>query len=164
MKIANIVQNDLVNGPGIRTSIFVSGCPHHCDGCHNQELWDSSIGTEFSQKTIDQLERLLKYKDIKRGLSILGGEPLAPENRDGVLELCKALKQRIPDLNIWLWTGYVMNDLNQKNFYDILNIVDVVVDGPFVMKLKPGYHLWRGSSNQRVLRIEKGKIKELKEI
>ena len=164
MKIANIVTNDLVNGPGIRTSIFVSGCPHHCHGCHNEELWEPTIGKEFSQQTISQLIQLLTDRGIKRGLSILGGEPLAPYNRDGVLELCTALKKAIPDLNIWLWTGYVMNDLNQKNFCDILKLVDVVVDGPFVMKLKPSYHLWRGSSNQRILQCENGRLTEVKEI
>lgn len=149
MKIANIVNNDLANGPGVRTSIFVSGCPHHCAGCHNAELWDSSIGTEFSEKTVEQVIALLTEYGIKRGLSVLGGEPLAPENIDGVTELCKAVKARLPETEIWLWTGYL---LTEKKFCDIMNYVDVVVDGPFVMDLKPGEHLWRGSSNQKIWR------------
>lgn len=160
MRVAGIVQDDLCNGPGIRTSIFVSGCPHHCKGCHNPHLWDASVGTVCTEKTINQIEQLLKYKGIKRGLSILGGEPLAPHNRDEVLKLCQELKRRIPDLNIWVWTGYKITELTQKIFSDIINTVDVIVDGPFVMDLKPGYHLWRGSSNQRILHCINGTVVE----
>lgn len=147
MRIANIVNNDLANGPGIRTSIFVSGCPHHCPGCHNQELWDGSVGTEFSAQTIHQILTLLKEDGLQRGLSVLGGEPLAPENIDGVTEICRAVKEFAPETNIWLWTGY---DFTEKKFCDIMKVVDVVVDGKFVMDLKSGKHLWRGSSNQKI--------------
>lgn len=147
MRIANIINNDLANGPGIRTSIFVSGCPHHCPGCHNPELWDDSVGTQVTETTIDQIAALLTEDGIERGLSILGGEPLAPQNIEGVTQLAYALKKRIPNLNIWLWTGY---DFTEKKFCDILKVVDVVVDGKFIQELKPGNHPWRGSSNQKI--------------
>lgn len=147
MKIASILNNDLANGPGVRTSIFVSGCPHHCPGCHNQELWDGNVGTEVTDATVPYIIDLLTEDGIERGLSILGGEPLAPENIDGVTKLCRAVKEALPNLNIWLWTGY---DFAEKKFCDIMNIVDVVVDGRFIADLKPGIHPWRGSSNQKI--------------
>lgn len=154
MKVASIVNNDLANGPGIRTSIFVSGCPHHCPHCHNQELWDYNVGTEFSEKTIQQVIALLTEYGIHRGLSVLGGEPLAPANIEEVTRLCREVKAALPDVDIWLWTGY---DFTEKKFCDIMNYVDVVVDGKFVQELKPGDHPWRGSSNQKIyMKNDKG--------
>ena len=151
MRIASIVNNDLANGPGVRTSIFVSGCPHHCPECHNPELWDGTVGKEVSEATINQIVSLLTQNGISRGLSVLGGEPLAPQNIEGVTEVCKAVKKALPDVNIWLWTGY---DFAEKNFCDIMDVVDVVVDGKFDISLKPGFHPWRGSANQRVIDVK----------
>lgn len=161
MKIARILNNDLANGPGIRTTVFVSGCSLHCPGCHNQELWDYNVGTECTEETIQQIIGLLTEHGIKRGLSILGGEPLDPKNIDGVTHLCRAVKEALPDTEIWVWTGY---EFTEKNFCDIMDVVDVVVDGPFVKELKPGEHPWRGSSNQDIHYLSPATAKYLKEV
>lgn len=169
MRIAKIVNNDLANGPGIRTSIFVSGCPIHCPGCHNPELQDFHVGTILSEHLIDKVIALLKVDGIKRGLSILGGEPLADENIPGLAYLLLRVRESLPDCDIWVWTGYTMEDLmnrhsdplTEKNFYDIINTVNVIVDGPFVEAQKPGEHLWRGSENQRLLKMENGHYTKL---
>jgi len=147
MKVARIITNDLANGPGIRVSVFVSGCPHHCMNCHNPQLWDPAVGHELSGNILYQILHLLHDNDIKRGLSILGGEPLAPYNLDGTTELCRFIKDKSPNTNIWLWTGYDFTEI--KNF-DIINYVDGIVDGKFIESLKTGDTLWRGSSNQRI--------------
>lgn len=162
MRVARILNNDLANGPGIRTSIFVSGCPLHCPGCHNPELQNFDVGVPFSDEIVEKVIASLKKDGIKRNLSILGGEPFAERNLDGVLELCRKVKKTMPETEIWVWTGYDFierfqysskGSLLEKNFYDILNTVDVVVDGPFIQSLKPGNHPWRGSSNQRILHL-----------
>lgn len=101
----------------------------------------------MTEATIDQIIELLTENGVKRGLSILGGEPLDPANIDEVTYLCRRVKEALPDTNIWLWTGY---DFHQKKFCGIMYLVDVVVDGPFIEELKPGDHPWRGSSNQKI--------------
>lgn len=159
MKIAKVVNNDLANGPGIRTSVFVSGCPIKCPGCHNPELQSFDVGTDLAEYVIDKVIASLKKDGVHRDLSILGGEPLADQNIDGVIYLCQRVKEALPDTNIWVWTGYDFRErfwfsrdkLHKKNFCDIMNTIDVVVDGPFVEALKPGEHLWRGSSNQHII-------------
>ena len=135
MKIDSIVNNDLANGPGIRTTIFVSGCPHHCPECHNPELWDKSVGTEVSDRTIHQLISLLTENGVHRGFSVLGGEPLAPYNIEGVTEICRAIKEALPNVDIWLWTGY---DFDEKNFCDII----ITESGS---PLQPRLRAWRGA-------------------
>lgn len=147
MKIAAIVNNDLANGPGVRTSVFVSGCNLHCPGCHNKELQDFNYGTELTEETIEQVIECLTENGIKRNLSILGGEPLDPANIEGVTWLCQVVKERLPDTKIWLWTGY---DFTEKKFCSIMYLLDVVIDGRFVEELKGGDHPWRGSSNQKI--------------
>ena len=169
MRIAKIVNNDLGNGPGVRTTVFVSGWPIHCPGCHNPELQDFHVGTLLSEHLIDEVIALLKVDGIKRGLSILGGEPLADGNIPGLAYLLLRVRESLPDCDIWVWTGYTMEDLmnrhsdplTEKNFYDIINTVNVIVDGPFVEAQKPGEHLWRGSGNQRLLKLENGHYTKL---
>lgn len=169
MRIAKIVNNDLANGPGVRTTVFISGCPIHCPGCHNPELQDFHVGTLLSEHLIDEVIALLKVDGIKRGLSILGGEPLADGNIPGLAYLLLRVRESLPDCDIWVWTGYTMEDLmnrhsdplTEKNFYDIINTVNVIVDGPFVEAQKPGEHLWRGSGNQRLLKMENGHYTKL---
>lgn len=160
MKIAKVVANDLANGPGIRTSVFVSGCPICCPGCHNPELQDYNTGVDFSEYIIDKIIASLKKDGIRRGLSILGGEPLANLNAPGVMYLCQRVKESLPDCSIWIWTGYdfeerfkmnAKSELHRKIFYDIMKYVDVVVDGPYIEAEKNGYHIWRGSANQRII-------------
>lgn len=161
MRIGKIINNDLANGDGVRTTVFVSGCPIKCPGCHNPELQDFEFGTEFTDATVEQVIALLQVDGITRGLSILGGEPLADQNLEGVAKLVTEVRKALPDCSIWVWTGYNIEEraakidsLHQKNFYDILYIVDMVVDGPFIESLKPGVHPWRGSSNQRLINFK----------
>lgn len=153
MKIGSVITNDLANGTGLRVSVFVSGCPHHCEGCHNPELWDKNVGTEMTSDAIDKIIYELRKDGIKRDLSILGGEPLAPYNIKEVGYLITCIRKKVPDLNIWIWTGYTYEDLRNFDNPDIeyvLSKINVLVDGPFIKEQKVGDHPWRGSSNQRI--------------
>lgn len=159
MKIAKILNNDMCNGSGLRTTLFVSGCTHHCNGCHNKALWDFNIGTEFSENTIQQIIDLLSEDGIQRNFSILGGEPLHPDNIEAVTLICKAVKEQLPDTEIWVWTGY---ELQEKNFCDIINYIDVIIDGRFDIDKIGGDHIWRGSSNQNIyIKNEVGELTKL---
>lgn len=144
----------MVNGEGIRVSLFVSGCSFNCPGCFNKEAQNYKYGQEFTEKTLFELTNLL-YKDNIKGLSILGGEPLNPANYGEVYDICKHVKTVIPDKDIWVWTGYEYDDI-VKGEWDIFKYIDVLVDGRFVQSLKDPSLPWRGSSNQRVIQIKKG--------
>ncbi len=155
MNYSSIRQLDIANGPGCRVSIFVSGCEHRCKNCFNPETWNFSYGKAFTDQTMEALLELLKPEHIS-GLSILGGEPLHPQNRKGVLDLVRKVKSAYPSKSIWIWTGYlweeVANDL-------IGSGVDVVVDGKFVEELKDLRLKYRGSSNQRVINVWESDLK-----
>lgn len=155
MNYAEIHKFDIANGPGVRVSLFVSGCPHHCKGCFNSETWPKEYGQEFTDETMKELLELLK-PDYIEGFSVLGGEPLAPYNVDKVKEIVKRIKEetRKP---IWLWTGYIYENLNEKQ-KEVLKYVDTLIEGPFVEELKDYKIQYAGSSNQRVLRLKNGKI------
>ena len=149
MRYNIIRQLDIANGPGCRVSLFVQGCSFNCPGCFNAVAKDFEGGTEFTAQTLDLILELLKPKHIS-GLSILGGEPLHPQNRAAVLELTKKVKQVYPEKNIWLWTGYLWEEVRD----DLLGSgVDVLVDGKFVEELKDLRLKYRGSSNQRVIEL-----------
>lgn len=146
---ATIKKYNIANGPGVRVAVFFSGCRHYCKGCFNQELWDCNYGSTYTEET--QKEILDSINEHIAGLSILGGEPLLEENQDAVLNLCKEFKTRYPHKTIWLWTGFTLEDLDQKQL-NILHYVDVLIDGKFEQD-KYDYDLeWRGSSNQRILK------------
>ena len=150
MKYNIIRQLDIANGPGCRVSLFVQGCSFNCPGCFNTAAKDFSGGQKFTEQTEELILELLKPKHIS-GLSILGGEPLHPQNRATVLELTKKVKQVYPEKNIWLWTGYLWEEVRD----DLLGSgVDVVVDGKFVEELKDLRLKYRGSSNQRVIDLK----------
>ena len=145
-KIAKIKRYCISNGEGLRTAVFFSGCPFHCKGCFNKELWDYNYGIEFTQKIKEEI--FSSIDDHISGISILGGEPLCKENYDTVLNLCKDFKAAFPNKTIWLWTGYILDAVPAE----ILNYIDVLIDGQFIQE-KYDYNLkWRGSSNQRILR------------
>ena len=151
MKYNRIRKTDISNGPGIRVSIFMQGCVFHCKGCFNQETWDFSQGNEFTKETIENIINLANMPHI-RGLSILGGEPLHPKNIDGTTQLAKIFKEKYPDKTIWLWTGFTFDkDINQE---EILNYIDVLIDGQFKEELHNPLLKWRGSSNQRVIDVK----------
>lgn len=150
MNYARIKPHDVANGPGIRVSLFVSGCPHHCKGCFNPETWDFNYGQWFTCDTITEIIDLCAPEHIS-GLSLLGGEPLAPGNNGRVQQLCEAFKKRYPDKTIWCYTGYVWRQVEHRA---ILKHIDVLVDGPFVEAEKDLSLRFRGSRNQRIIDVQ----------
>lgn len=147
MRYNTIKQLDIANGPGCRVSLFVQGCDFNCPGCFNTIAKDFSGGSEFTDQTTATILALAEPTHIS-GLSILGGEPLHPQNREDVLELVRQFKSKYPEKTVWLWTGYLLEDV----FEDLVNSkVDVVVDGLFKEELKDLRLKYRGSSNQRVI-------------
>lgn len=146
-----IRKMDIANGPGVRVSIFLQGCAFHCPECFNPETHDFKGGKEFTQATLDQLLQLCSA-DYVQGLSILGGEPLHPDNIDGTIQIAKAFKQKFPNKSLWLWTGYLFESVTNKQIFEY---VDVLVDGLFEKKLANPMLQYRGSSNQRLIDIPK---------
>ena len=152
MRYNLIRMMDISNGPGVRVSIFMQGCEFRCENCFNPETWDFRGGKEFTDSTIKEV---LDYadKDHIEGLSILGGEPLHPKNIEGTARLAKAFKERYPNKNVWVWTGYLFEELSKDE--EVFKYIDVLVDGRYVDELHDFNLKWRGSSNQRVIDIEK---------
>ena len=151
MRFAQIRKEDISNGPGIRVSLFVQGCNRHCDGCFNPETWDYNKGQIFNRRIQELFLDLGKEKKIT-GFSILGGEPLDQDER--MLELIKKIKERYPDKTIWMWTGHTYEDLTDKQI-EIVKLIDVLVDGPFIMSQRCPGKRFRGSMNQRIIDIKK---------
>lgn len=149
MKIANIMENDMINGKGICVSVFVQGCPHHCKGCFNPETWDFNGGraVDDEQKEIDNILNLINQNNIQRNLSILGGEPLHENNINFVKKLLKQAKEKYPKIQTFVWTGYELEELNKE---DLQNI-DILIDGKYIEELRDITLDLRGSSNQRIL-------------
>ncbi len=144
---------DVANGPGVRVSLFVSGCRRHCRGCFNQEAWDFTYGRPFTREAEDEVMEALRPNWIQ-GLSVLGGDPMEPENQKALLPFLKRVRQELPDKDIWLYTGYLLEDVADS---PLLKYVDVVVDGPFMEDKKDAGLAFRGSRNQRIIRLENGK-------
>ena len=152
MKYNKIRKMDISNGPGVRVSIFMQGCAFHCENCFNKETWDFNGGTDFTEETIKKVLDLCD-KDYIVGLSILGGEPMHPNNIDGTTTLAKAFKEKFPNKNLWVWSGYLFDkDLKDK---EVLKYIDVLVDGQFINNLHNPTLKWKGSSNQRVIDVQK---------
>ena len=151
MRFAQIRKEDISNGPGIRVSLFVQGCNRHCDGCFNPETWDYDKGQIFNRRIQELFLDLGKEKKIT-GFSILGGEPLDQDER--MLQLIKKIKERYPDKTIWMWTGHTYEDLTDKQM-EIVKLIDVLVDGPFIISQKCPGKRFRGSMNQRIIDIKK---------
>lgn len=150
MRYNLIRKMDISNGPGVRVSIFVQGCHFHCKNCFNSETWDFEGGKEFTDDTINKVLDL-SNKDHIVGLSILGGEPMNPVNIEGTTKLAKAFKEKYPNKDIWVWSGFKYEDLKGK---DVFKYIDVLVDGQYVDELHDPTLKWRGSSNQRVIDIK----------
>lgn len=149
MNYHNIVHCDMRNGTGLRVTLFVSGCNHHCKGCHNPQTWDPNSGIEFDGATKQELFAELN-KDYISGVTFSGGDPLFPSNREVILSLCKEIKTLYPNKNIWLYTGY---RYEQVKHLEILKYIDVLVDGKYVEKLRSVNLPWVGSSNQKVIYV-----------
>lgn len=172
MNYADIKKTDVANGPGIRVSLFVSGCTHGCRGCFNSEAWDFNYGHAYTAQTEEEILQALAPGYI-RGLSVLGGEPMEPENRGTVLGLLRQVRQRYPDKSIWCYTGYSYeNDLlrwaaeenarigeepGQEEMTVLLSLIDVLVDGEFIEEKKNLRLAFRGSENQRLIDLKESR-------
>lgn len=160
MNYANIKNCDIADGPGVRISLFVSGCRHHCKGCFNAETWDFNFGQPYTEETETELLRLLK-PDYIQGFTLLGGEPFEPENQVVLVHLLKKIRETYPQKNIWCYTGYLYDvDLVEggKVFTEVtremLSYIDVLVDGEFIEAEKDLSLEFRGSRNQRIVMRE----------
>lgn len=149
-RIAGIINNSVVDGPGLRTAIFFSGCRRHCKGCHNPEAQDFNYGKEYTKDDIDKILTLARNVGDS-GITLTGGHPLEPENYEVAYEMVKKAKEY--NLNVWLYTGYVFEQIPIM-YMDLISLCDVVVDGPFVENLKSNDCLYRGSTNQRLINIK----------
>lgn len=156
MNYAAIKNCDIANGPGVRVSLFVSGCTHRCPGCFNEVAWDFGYGEPFTQETIDSVINMLRPPYIK-GLTLLGGEPFEPENQGTIVELLRQIKKEMPEKSIWAFSGYLFDkDILSGRLGDTkeyLSYLDVLVDGPFIMEKKDLSLRFRGSENQRLIDV-----------
>ncbi len=159
MNYATIKYNDISNGPGIRTSLFVSGCTHRCKGCFNSIAWDFNYGEVFDKRVEDEIMESLKQPHIK-GITLLGGEPFEPQNQGALLELTNRIRRELPNKSIWCFSGYTIEEmltgkLSQcETTRPLLENIDVLVDGKFVEELKSLMLKFKGSSNQRTILVK----------
>ncbi len=149
MRYHNITKDDMRNGEGLRVVLWVAGCNHGCKGCHNPMTWDVEGGLPFDQAAKEEIFDQLD-KDYIDGITFSGGDPLHPANRPAVRQLMEEIRERYPHKSIWLYTGYLWEEIRS---YPLLSMVDVVVDGEFVQALFDGRLLWKGSKNQRVIDV-----------
>lgn len=161
MRYGEIKDCDIANGLGVRVSLFVSGCRHHCKGCFNPETWNFDYGQEFTSDTEDQLIKMLD-RDYIKGLSLLGGEPFEVENQHALAPFLKKVRQIYPQKDIWCYTGYLFDEQLQKDSAarcdvtdEMLGMIDVLVDGEFILEQKNISLKFRGSENQRVIDVKR---------
>lgn len=154
MNYCGLNKNDIANGEGVRVSLFVSGCRNHCKGCHNPEAWDFNYGKLFTKETENEIMEALRPSWIQ-GLSILGGEPCEEENKKVLIPFLKKVRSTFPEKDIWLYSGYTYELLQND---EILQYVDVLVDGPFLLEQKDISIAFRGSRNQRIIKLKDGRI------
>nr|WP_293995202.1 anaerobic ribonucleoside-triphosphate reductase activating protein [uncultured Fusobacterium sp.] len=157
MNYSGIKYADMINGIGIRVSLFVSGCNHGCKNCFNVETWNPNYGEEFTQKQEDEIINFFKkYGQTIRGLSLLGGDPTYPQNIIPLVSFLKKFKKELPDRDIWIWSGFTWEEIiKDKNRKELIELCDILIDGKFKEELKNLNLKWRGSSNQRVIDIKK---------
>ncbi len=163
MNFASVKKHDVANGPGVRVSLFVSGCTHRCKGCFNAEAWDFSYGSPFTEETAREVLSALAPDHIA-GLSLLGGEPFEPCNQRALLPLLRAFRSRYPQKNVWCYTGYTMDtDLaaggraHCEATEEMLSLLDVLVDGEFIEEQKDLKLRFRGSANQRIIDVARSR-------
>ncbi len=163
MNYATVKWCDIANGEGVRVSLFVSGCTHRCKNCFNEVAWDFSYGEEFDSAMEEKILKELD-SDYIAGLSLLGGEPLEPQNQSALLPFVKKVREKFPNKSIWCYTGFVFDEKSgelketHKNTHctkELLSLFDVLVDGPYIEELKDIRLKFRGSSNQRVISVQK---------
>ena len=153
MRYAGVIRNDVAAAPGVCYTFFVQGCPHHCPGCFNEETWDFHGGTPYTPEVKWEIIKLISANNITRNFSVLGGEPLAPQNVEMTWEVIDAVRHAYPHIEITLWTGYTYEELMvqpDSTLLNILNTIDVLVDGPFIEEEKDLSLRLRGSRNQHI--------------
>lgn len=157
MNYSDIKFTDMINGKGIRVSLFVSGCSHKCKGCFNKDTWDENYGVPFTKEIQENIfEYFEKFDIAMRGLSLLGGDPTYCKNVDTLREFCSEFKKRFPKKDIWIWSGFTWEQIKaDPKKYELLKLCDVLIEGRFVEALKDLNLKWRGSSNQRVVDVQK---------
>ena len=167
MNYGTIKSYDIANGTGVRVSLFVSGCRHHCKGCFNAPTWDFDYGEPFTRETQDKILKLLEPSYIE-GFSLLGGEPFEPENQPVLAQLLETIKAVYPQKTVWCYSGYLFDqDMVPGGkvytpFTDrMLSCIDVLVDGEFILEQKDISLQFRGSKNQRILHLENGELKKI---
>ena len=154
MHYGEIKKCDIANGEGVRVSLFVSGCTHHCPGCFNQDTWDFAYGKEYTEETEQEILDALSPGYIN-GLTLLGGEPFEPQNQKVIVQLLRKVKERYPEKNIWCYTGYTYEELLADPLRKpLLAFIDVLVDGRFDETLYSPHLSFRGSSNQRIIPLK----------
>lgn len=157
MRYAGINYNDMCAAPGVSVTLFTQGCPHHCEGCHNPETWDFDSGKEFTLNVLRKIVEGLVHNGVKRNFCIMGGEPLCEQNTLLTLMTIQYVKQRLPEIKIYLWTGYYYEQLlksSDPKIPLILKEIDVLVDGPFIKSLRDITLKMRGSSNQNIIDLK----------
>lgn len=157
MRYAAIKENDIANGPGVNVSFWVQGCKNHCKDCQNPETWSFTGGKEFTKDTLNNLFKALKANGINRDLSILGGEPLCPENIPITKYIIQQVKEKYPETKIYLWSGYYYDELvkNKEIKEEIFPYLDILVDGPYINSQRDITLKWRGSRNQNIIYLKK---------
>lgn len=159
MRYAGLNKNDFTAAPGVSVTFYTQGCPHHCPGCHNPETWNFEGGKEFTPEVIDEILEALTANNIMRSLAIQGGEPLCVENEFLTLLIVKTVKEKFPDVKIYIWTGYYFNSLpNTPYIKQILELTDCLIDGPYIEDERDITLPMRGSRNQNIIYFDNNKI------
>ena len=163
MRYSGLVRNDLAAAPGVSVTFFTQGCPHRCKGCHNPETWDFEKGKEFTPQVLNEITTALHANGIERNFCVMGGEPLCAENEFLTLLVIKTVKEKSPDTKIYVWTGYYYEDLlknSSNHLHHILELTDVLIDGPYIEEKRDLTLPMRGSSNQSVIHLKEKEWKK----
>ena len=157
MRYAGLIRNDLTAAPGVSVTFFTQGCPHRCNGCHNPETWDFDGGKEFTPKVLEEIYEALRANGVQRSFCIMGGEPLCEQNLFLTYMVLREVKTHFPKVKVYIWTGYYYEDLlkaNNSRIKNILEITDVLIDGPYEESKRDISLSMRGSSNQNIIYLK----------
>ena len=157
MRYSGLLRNDLAAAPGVSVTFFTQGCPHRCKGCHNPETWDFEGGKEFTPKVLEEIYEALNANEVTRSFCVMGGEPLCSENLFLTLLVLTEVRQRFPQVKIYLWTGYYYEDLirnTNSHMKHVLDLIDVLIDGPYIESRRDVTLPLRGSSNQSIINLK----------
>ena len=157
MNYSGIKYSDMINGKGIRVSLFVSGCTHKCKGCFNKDTWDPEYGNPFTEKEENEIfDYFKKYGSIAKGLSLLGGDPTYYKNTETLINFLKKFRANFPDKDVWIWSGFTWEQImSDKKRSELISLCDVLIDGRFMLEEKNLNLKWKGSNNQRVIDVQK---------